>query len=153
MEDWRRIDIDALDPESGRLTAQDLIPPYVTQTNPQEVQQQITQIKSFATSGDIGSALQVATNNPPYGADNSTKTMYFHALLETLTQVRQADIASVVKQLQPQQQDVLMKYLYKGMSAPEGQRQGGILLAWFEKLTQVAGVRPVMHYLTDRRTV
>ncbi|CAR27079.1 hypothetical protein ZYGR_0I03530 [Zygosaccharomyces rouxii] len=153
MEDWRRIDIDAFDPESGRLTAQDLIPPYVQQTDPQAVQQQISQLKSFATSGDINSALQLATSDPPYGADDSTKALYFRAVLETLTQVRQADIANVVKQLQPQQQDVLIKYLYRGMSIPEGQRQGGILLAWFEKLTQVAGVQPVMHYLTDRRTV
>lgn len=153
MEDWRRIDIDAFDPESGRLTALDLIPPYVQSTNPQVVQQQVSQLKSFATSGDIASAIQLVTSDPPYGADDSTKSLYFRAVLETLTQVRQADIANVVKQLQPQQQDVLIKYLYKGMSVPEGQRQGGILLAWFEKLTQVAGVQPVMHYLTDRRTV
>lgn len=153
MEDWRRIDIDALDPESGRLTAQDLIPPYLQQTDPQSVQQQISQLKAFATSGDIASAIQMATSNPPYGADDSTKALYSRAVLETLTQVRQADIANIVKQLQPQQQDALIKYLYRGMSIPEGQRQGGILLAWFEKLTQVSGVRPVMHYLTDRKTV
>ena len=42
---------------------------------------------------------------------------------------------------------------YKGMSITEGQKQGGILLAWFEKLTQVAGVTPIVHYLSDRQTV
>lgn len=153
MENWRRIDIDAFDPESGRLTAKDLIPPYTTTVTPQELQSRVTQLRTLATSGDMGSAIQLATSDPPYSADDNAKAVYFQAVLEALTQVRQSDIANIVKQLSSQQQDVLVKYLYKGMSVPEGQKQGGILLAWFEKLTQSAGVNPIVHYLSDRRTV
>lgn len=153
MADWRRIDIDAFDPESGRLTAADLMPPYDKAITMQELQPKITQLRTLASSGDVAAAIQIATSEPPYSADESTKAQYFHAVLETLAQTRQGDISNIIKQLSPKQQDVLVKYLYKGMSIPEGQKQGGVLLSWFEKLTQEAGVGPVVHYISDRRTL
>lgn len=153
MTDWRRIDIDSLDPNSGRLTAEDLIPPYPNNVTLQELQPKISQLRSLATSGDMSSAIKLATEDPPYSADANTKATYFQAVLDALTQVRQADIVAIVKQLSPQQQDVLVKYLYKGMSLAEGQKHGGLLLAWFEKLVQSAGVNPIVHYLSDRRTI
>ena len=66
MSDWRRIDIDAFDPESGRLTAQDLIPPYSHVITAQELQPKIQQLRSLSSSGDISSAIKLATNDPPY---------------------------------------------------------------------------------------
>ncbi|CUS23279.1 LAQU0S09e01222g1_1 [Lachancea quebecensis] len=153
MEDWRRIDIDAFDPDSGRLTAEDLKPPYASSVSLQELEPKISQLRSAATSGDFLNALQILTTDPPYSADEATKNQYFHAVLGVLTQVRQADITNLVKQLSPKQTDVLVKYLYKGMSIPEGQKQGGMLLSWFEKVTQLSGVGPVVRYLSDRNTV
>lgn len=153
MDNWRRIDIDAFDPDSGRLTAQDLIPPNEVPVTLQDIQPKISQLRSLASSGDMLSAIQLAVNDPPYGADDTTKATYFRAVLDALTQVRQSDITTIVKQLTSKQQDVLVKYLYKGMSVPEGQKQGGILLAWFERLTQTAGVNPIVRYLSDRQTV
>ncbi|QLQ80590.1 hypothetical protein HG537_0D05910 [Torulaspora globosa] len=153
MDNWRRIDIDAFDPDSGRLTAQHLIPPNQVLVTLQDIQPKISQLRSLASSGDMISAIQLAVNDPPYGADEITKKTYFHAVLDALTQVRQSDITTIVQQLTSKQQDVLVKYLYKGMSVPEGQKQGGILLSWFERLTQTAGVNPIVHYLSDRQTV
>lgn len=153
MSDWRRIDIDAFDPESGRLTKQDVQPPYASQITLQEITPKISQLRSLASSGDSKSAVALAVSDPPYSGDENTKAEYFKAVLETLTQVRQADIAGVVSGLTSEQQDTLVKYLYKAMSIPEGQKQGGILLAWFERVTQVAGVRPVSHFINDRNTV
>ncbi|CDO93082.1 unnamed protein product [Kluyveromyces dobzhanskii CBS 2104] len=153
MEDWRRIDIDAYDPESGRLTVDDLKPPYPHILTLQELQPAIQQLRSYTSSGDFSAAVQLITSEPPYDADEQAKSQYLTGVLEVLTQVRQADIANIIKQLDRKQQDALIKYLYKGMSIPEGQKHGGILLAWFEKLTQVAGVNPIVHYLSDRRTV
>lgn len=153
MTDWRRIDIDAYDPESGRLTAADLVPPTTGHVTLQDLQPRISQLQSYASSGDIRSAIQLITTDPPYGADEDTKAYYLRAVLGALSQVRQADILKIVQGLDPEQQNVLVKYLYKGMSVPEGQKQGAILLAWFEKLTQVSGIRPIMHYVCDRRTV
>lgn len=39
----------------------------------------------------------------------------------------------MVKALTPEEQDVLMKYLYAGMAAPE-QNNSGTLLVWHEKV-------------------
>ncbi|AET39385.1 Arc15p Ecym_4322 [Eremothecium cymbalariae DBVPG len=153
MSDWRRIDIDAFDPESGRLTKEDLQPPAVKPITLQELQPRIAQLRSCATSGDFVRGVKLATIDPPYGSDNDTKLQYFLAVLELLTQVRQADIAGVVQQLDQSQQEVLIKYLYKGMSLAEGQKQGGVLLSWFEKVTQKSGVNPISRFLSDRRTI
>ncbi|SCU82583.1 LANO_0B06810g1_1 [Lachancea nothofagi CBS 11611] len=153
MEDWRRIDIDAFDPDSGRLNVEDLKPPYEATISLAELEPKISQLRSAATSGDFATALQLLTSDPPYSADETAKARYFEAVLSVLTQVRQAEIASLIKQLSSTQIDVLIKYLYKGMSVPDGQKQGGILLSWFEKLTQNSGVAPVVRYLSDRNTV
>lgn len=93
------------------------------------------------------------TNDPPYNSDEATKKTYLLAVLEALCQVKTMDIANIVGQLNDSQVDVLVKYLYKGMSVPEGQKQGGILLAWLEKITQTNGVKPIVHFISDRRTV
>ncbi|CCE65220.1 hypothetical protein TPHA_0K00860 [Tetrapisispora phaffii CBS 4417] len=152
MEDWRRIDIDAFDPEA-RLRPEDLVPNYGTTITLSELQPKISQLRSLASSGDMSSAIQLATSEPPYSADEQTKHQYFLAVLEALAQTRQTDMAKVVKSLDRAQKDVLVKYIYKGMSLPEGKKQGGILLAWFENLTQDSGVNPIVHYISDRRTV
>lgn len=153
MTDWRRIDIDSFDRENGRLRAADLVPQYDTILSVQDLQGRINEIRSFAMAGDVSSAVGLATREPAYNADAQAKAQYLHTVLEALLQVRQADIANIVRGLTPEQQDVLCKYLYSGMAIPEGQKQGGVLLLWFEKLTEAAGLRPVMHYLNDRNTV
>lgn len=152
MSDWRRIDIDAFDPDS-RLTAEDLIPLYDRQITLEELQPKMQQLRTLSSGGDTRNAVHLITKDPPYSADDNTKNLYFQVVLETLCQVRQVDIADIVKELDTEQQVVLVKYLYKGMSLPEGQKQGGILLAWFEKLTQSNGITPIVHYLSDRRNV
>lgn len=154
MADWRRIDIDAFDPESGRLKPEDLVPPYDTPAvGVQEIQGRVGQLRSMASSGDIAGAVQLITSDPPYNSDEATKKTYLLAVLEALGQVKTMDIANIVGQLNDSQVDVLVKYLYKGMSLPEGQKQGGILLAWLEKITQTNGVKPIVHFISDRRTV
>lgn len=152
MSDWRRIDIDGFDPDC-RLTAKDLIPEYDREISLAELQPKMEQMRVMSSGGDIKGAVQLITEDPPYSAGDDTKRQYLQVVLETLSQVRQADIAGIVKGLSGEQQVVLVKYLYRGMSLPEGQKQGGILLAWFEKLTQSSGVTPIIHYLSDRRTV
>lgn len=151
-KDWRRIDIDAFDPDS-RLTVEDLQPPYDHQITISDLQNKIQQLRNLTSSGDFTQAVKLITQDPPYSADTTTKDQYFQNVLEVLVQVRQADMSNIIKSLNPDEQIVLIKYLYKGMSKPEGQKNGGILLSWFDKLTQTTGVTPIVHYLTDRRTV
>lgn len=53
--------------------------------------------------------------------------------MEVLNSIKVADVPQLVKSLSPEEQDVLMKYLYAGMAAPE-QNNSGHLLAWHEKV-------------------
>ncbi|KAF9386343.1 hypothetical protein BGX21_000829 [Mortierella sp. AD011] len=54
-------------------------------------------------------------------------------VMEVLNSIKVAEVAQLVKNLTPEEQDVLMKYLYAGMAAPE-QNNSGVLLAWHEKV-------------------
>lgn len=69
--------------------------------------------------------------------------------------VRSSDITQIVEQLDGEEQNVLVKYLYKGMGSPLGQSHGngGILLTWFEKTVDITGQGPIIRYMSDRRVV
>jgi actin related protein 2/3 complex, subunit 5 len=54
--------------------------------------------------------------------------------MEALAATKPADIAAVLKSLNPGDVDVLMKYVYRGMASPEV-FQPGILLQWHEKVS------------------
>lgn len=53
--------------------------------------------------------------------------------MEVLNSIKVNEVAQLVKDLGPEEQDVLMKYLYAGMASPE-QFNSGVLLAWHEKV-------------------
>ncbi|CEP23463.1 unnamed protein product [Cyberlindnera jadinii] len=151
MEDWRRIDIDALDPENT-MTLEELTP-EVPPVSSQEVSSKINNIRTLISKGSHGDAILLAVDEPPYGADEQSKELYLNTVIDIFSATKQTDIASIVKSLSLEQQNALLKYLYKGMASKKGQQQGGILLAWYEKTVEVTGLGPVVRYLTDRRTV
>lgn len=155
-EDWRSIDIDALEPDS-HLTKEDLLPTDIPPTTIEQVQQVANQIRSNLSSGQFQQALSLALDNVPYVADLNTKELHSKTVFEVLCSIRNNnnlnDLTGFVKSLSSEQQDVLVKYLYNNMSSPYGQKQGGLLLNWFEKTIEVTGVGSIARYLTDRRTV
>lgn len=155
-EDWRSIDIDALEPDA-HLTKEDLLPTDIPPTTNEQVQQVANQIRSNLSSGQFQQALSLALDNVPYVADLSTKELHSKTVFEVLCSIRNNnnlnDLTGFVKSLSSEQQDVLVKYLYNNMSSPYGQKQGGLLLNWFEKTIEVTGVGSISRYLTDRRTV
>jgi actin related protein 2/3 complex subunit 5 len=53
-----------------------------------------------------------------------------------LNQFRANDIPTAIKELNLDQQDVLMKYLYAALSKPE-QFNSGMILNWHEKVCEV----------------
>ncbi|KAH3675800.1 hypothetical protein WICPIJ_009253 [Wickerhamomyces pijperi] len=151
MEDWRRIDIDALDPENN-LTLEDLIP-EVEPVSQAELQQRVTNLRTLMSKGASKDAISLITEQPPYGADAEGKEQYLNTVIDVLTSTKQTEITQIVESLSLEQQNVLFKFLYKGMASQKGQQQGGVLLAWFEKSVEITGLGPVVRYLSDRRTV
>jgi len=155
MEDWRRIDIDALEPDT-HLSAEDLIP-QLPPVSYEQIQQVSQQVRSSLSSGQFVVALQLALDNPPYVADAKTKELHGETLFEILCSIKNNhhpnDYKQIISQLSQQQQDTLVKYLYRAMSTPYGAKQGGLILTWFEKTVELTGLGPIVRFITDRRTV
>ncbi|KAG1239764.1 hypothetical protein G6F68_018315 [Rhizopus microsporus] len=64
----------------------------------------------------MNGALACALQDPPYGRHlENAKAESTKMVTEVLNMFRAADIADIVKSLNPEQQDVLMKYLYAGL--------------------------------------
>lgn len=63
------------------------------------------------------------------------KTLTLQTLVTILNSTKSSEIPNIVKSLNPDQQDTLMKYLYKGMGMPGwGDVSGSVLLGWHEKV-------------------
>ena len=153
MEDWRRIDIDALDPEL-RLADEELHPVDTELITYNDVLAKSKQVKALLSRGSYADSLSLALADPPYNSDvEDAKSFNLATILEVLTAVKQAQISNIVQALDIDQQDVLVKYLYKAMSQSQSQVHSGILLAWFEKTIDITGLGPIIRYMSDRRLV
>ncbi len=72
--------------------------------------------------------------------------------------IKVSSVTNLVENLDGEQQNVLVKYLYKGMGSPvaAGSQAHNIycvLLSWFDKTIEVTGNGPIVRYLSDRRLV
>lgn len=155
MEDWRRIDIDALEPEN-HMSKEDLVPD-LPPTSHEEVSALAQQIRQTLSKGQFLPALQAALDTPPYVADSATKDLHAETVFEVLASIKNnhsiGDFSKFVSQLTSDEQDTLVKYIYKIMTTSYGAKQGALMLSWFEKTVDVTGMGPVVRYFSDRRTV
>lgn len=72
--------------------------------------------------------------------------------MDVLAAVKSGEIAALVKSLNVDQVDALMKYLYCGMATPE-KFNSAVLLQWHEKAFESGGVGSIVRVLTDRRVL
>lgn len=153
--DWRRIDTDVYDRET-HMSAAELIPNL-----PATLRDEVTQVSREArlalSSGQFQLALTLVLDMRPYVADVSIKLMHAETVFEVLCSIKNNhlgnDFSSFIKALTLDQQDILIKYLYKIMATLYGAKQGGLLLSWFEKTTEVAGLGCIVRYMSDRRVL
>lgn len=155
MDNWRRIDIDALEADT-HLSKEDLIPDLPPVSH-EEIVSLSKQCRSALSLGQFLQALTTALDTPPYVADEKTKSLHTETVFEVLCSIKNNhntnDLSQFVKQLDSNQQDTLVKYLYKNMGTSYGAKQGGLLLNWFEKTVEITGLGPIVRFMTDRRTV
>ncbi|KAH6565775.1 hypothetical protein BASA50_003370 [Batrachochytrium salamandrivorans] len=112
-------------------------------------------VRSLLSRGNPAEALQIVLDQPPTGISKEVdplKERTTQLVVETLSTVRLADIAAVVKGLQPRQIDTLMKYLYRGMASPD-QFNSAMLLSWHEKTYEMGGLGSIVRVLSDRNPV
>ncbi|KAG9070212.1 hypothetical protein KI688_009546 [Linnemannia hyalina] len=148
---FRKIDIDAL--EEDAFGEDEIDFQEIGELRPvADVDAQVNS-RAQEVSGNTSGALSTSLQNPPYGAPfHAAKARNTQTVMEVLNSIKVSDVPQLVKSLSPEEQDVLMKYLYAGMATPE-QNNSGHLLAWHEKLTEVAGQGCIVRVITDRRTV
>lgn len=182
---WRTINVDLLDPESPANFDISSLLPSIPSVSASEVQTLSSQIKQLLRGGDSEGALRGALENAPYGGDAQAKDIHLATVVETLQSIKQSEMSPMLSRIYgseggPETLDVLMKYLYKGMShtsqsgsgrsslTPQttgfsqiqsrGGGEGGgqamsVLLSWHEKLVEIAGPGSIVRVMSDRRTV
>ncbi|KAK0230988.1 arp2/3 complex subunit [Armillaria fumosa] len=151
---FRKIDIDAYDEdvlhEEELYDADQRDPSQVLD----EAKQRQVAVRSALSKSDIAGALSIALENSPYGPTfDDAKAVTLQTVLTILSSTKSTEIPNVLKALSQEEQDTLMKYLYKGMAVLGGDVSGSVLLDWHEKLTEVAGLGCIVRTMTDRRTV
>lgn len=153
--DWRRIDVDSFDADKHMSAAE--LAPDLPATLSEAIQQASHAARTALSSGNFQHALALVLDTCPYVADEQTKTMHAETVFEVLCSIKNnhaaADLDAFIRGLSQNQHDVLIKYLYKIMALPYGAKQGGLLLAWFEKTIEIAGMGSIVRYMSDRRVV
>ncbi|KAF9235930.1 actin-related protein 2/3 complex subunit 5 [Melanogaster broomeanus] len=152
---FRKIDVDAYDEDV--LQESELYSPD-PRNHAQvlsETKQKQAAVRNSLNKGDILGALNVALDSPPYGHNvEEAKNLTLQTVVSVLNITKATDIPTVLKSLSQDEQDTLMKYIYKGMGMPGwGDVSGSVLLGWHEKLTEVAGTGCIVRVMTDRRAV
>jgi len=186
LVNYRTINIDRLDPESSTNFDVSTLLPAVAPVSSADVQGIAGQIRQLLRGGDTEGALRGALETAPYGGDDRAKEVHLATVIEILQSIKQSEMSPMLSRIYGSEGgtevlDVLMKYLYKGMSlssqpssasgksiSPQttgfsqihsrGGGEGGgqamsVLLSWHEKLVEIAGPGSIVRVMTDRRTV
>ncbi|KJE93179.1 hypothetical protein CAOG_004005 [Capsaspora owczarzaki ATCC 30864] len=168
---YRKVNVDAYDEDNYEDESQAV-------DNAAQVNARDAEVKKLLTGGNTEGALKAALADPPLDAkDQSLKaraTLHFlvmrlkthdalgrdksvASVLSVLTATKTADIAKIVGNLNPEQIDVLMKYVYRGMNvdgkSKNDENQSGILLAWHAAVFAVGGHGSIIRVITDRRSL
>ncbi|KAG9310980.1 actin-related protein ARPC5 [Chiua virens] len=109
----------------------------------------------FASGETLLALSTVALDSPPYGlSSEEAKNLTLQTIVSVLNSTKSTDVPTILRSLSQDEQDTLMKYIYKGMGMPGwGDVSGSVLLGWHEKLTEIAGTGCIVRVMTDRRTV
>eukprot|EP00128_Syssomonas_multiformis_P014603 Colp12_sorted_trinity150504_noHs@33360 len=144
----RKVDVDAFDEDNyieDETTEVDNIAASVSARE--------SEVRKLLNLGQTEQALKAALTDPPVTAKNdSVKEQNYASVMSVLTAFKTTEIPKVIANLSSTEVDVLMKYVYKGMSRPE-EGNSGILLTWHEKALEVGGVGSIVRVMTDRKTV
>ncbi|KZT25075.1 Arp2/3 complex 16 kDa subunit ARPC5 [Neolentinus lepideus HHB14362 ss-1] len=155
MDSFRKIDIDVFDEDV--LLETELYDPDPREPSQvlDDAKAKAAAVRSSLSKGDIPGALSAVLDNAPYGPNvDDAKTLTLQTLVTILNSTKSSDVSNIVKSLSQDQQDTLMKYIYKGTAMPGwGDVSGSVLLGWHEKLTEAAGIGCIVRTMTDRRIV
>ncbi|MCJ1284322.1 hypothetical protein MMC26_003653 [Xylographa opegraphella] len=118
---WRTINIDLLDPDSPSNFDTTTLAPPPTPISTGDAHALAAQVRQLLRGGDAEGALRGALENAPYGGDAGVKDIHLATVVEILQSIKQAEMSPLLARMSADAAgadalDVLMKYLYKGMS-------------------------------------
>jgi actin related protein 2/3 complex subunit 5 len=124
---YRTVNVDIYDPEApinfplATLQPSSLPAPTAAAAAASIAQQ----VRQLLRSGDSAGALAGALDTAPLGGDDGARQVHLTTVVEVLQGIRQSDVAKVLESVLGgpggrERGDTLMKYLYRGMSAPSG---------------------------------
>ncbi|TVY59430.1 Actin-related protein 2/3 complex subunit 5 [Lachnellula cervina] len=121
-DNWRTINIDALDPESSSNFDTTTLHPAFAPVSDAEIRNVGQQVKQLLRGGDAEGALRGALESAPYGGDAGVKEVHLQTVTEVLQSIKASDMTPMLQRIFKTEGgsdalDVLMKYLYKGMGA------------------------------------
>ncbi|CAG8983464.1 hypothetical protein HYALB_00000633 [Hymenoscyphus albidus] len=122
LENWRTINIDALDPESSSNFDTSTLHPAFAPVDENEIRTLGQQVRQLLRSGDAEGALRGALEGAPYGGDEAVKDLHLQTVTEVLQGIKASEMSPMLKRIFTSEGggealDVLMKYLYKGMAS------------------------------------
>lgn len=120
-DNWRTINIDALDPESSENFDTTTLHSVLPDVSEAEVKQLAGQVRQLLRGGDTEGALRGACESAPVGASDAVKEIHLQTMTEVLQSIRASDMTPMLQRIYASEGgsdvlDTLMKYLYKGMS-------------------------------------
>lgn len=115
-DNWRTINIDALDPDSSTNFDTSTLHPPLAPISEAEIRTLGTQVRQLLRGGDPEGALRGALENAPYGADASGKELHLATVTEVLQSIKASEMTPMLKRIFGTEGggevlDVLMKYL------------------------------------------
>ncbi|KFH48717.1 Actin-related protein 2/3 complex subunit-like protein [Hapsidospora chrysogenum ATCC 11550] len=184
---WRTINIDALTEDSCVNFDTSTLHPPQPEISEAEVRQLAGQVRQLLRGGDPEGALRGCLDMPVYNGTDAAKDAHLQTITEVLQSIKASEMSPLLKNIYASEGgsealDVLMKYIYKGMSSSSpsartpskvtpqstggfsqvGGRPGAneptaaamsVLLSWHEKVVDVAGLGCIGRTMTDCRRV
>jgi len=129
-DNWRTINIDALDPDSSTNFDTTTLLAGLSDVSDAEVKQLAGQVRQLLRGGDAEGALRGALDSAPVGAGEGVKDIHLQTLTEVLQSIKASDMTPMLQRIfasegGPDALDTLMKYLYKGMSSAHPSSNAG----------------------------
>lgn len=117
----------------------------------EQVVERKSKVSSLIASKKMVEAMQLCLEDPPVQSKSEqVKQANANVVFECMQSCSKGDMKKSIDSLDVQQQDVLMKYIYLGLSIPQN---NATLLEWHAVLLKVSGVASIIRALTDRKTV
>lgn len=111
------------------------------------------EVNAFMAQGKHAEALKHILSSSPFASKNQlAKDNAYNMVMNVLLNVKASEIEKVVNQLNNDEIDLLMKYIYRGFETPND-GSSAHLLVWHEKTYAKGGVGSIVRVLTDKKRV